>query len=504
MIEGIIESVRKPDILDCISNLSSDEVFTPPRIANQVLDLLPEEIWKNPNIKILDPSAKSGVFLREAAKRLMDGLKEQIPNEDERREHIFKQMLYGIALTKLTGLVSRRSLYYSKDASSKEFSVVVFDDPQGNIHYSRGEHIYEGKKCTHCGASRGIIERGDHLENFAYQFIHKPLEEIFNMKFDVIIGNPPYQLGDGGGAGGSSAMPIYHYFIEQARQLKPRYISMIIPARWYAGGKGLDDFREKMIHDKTIKNLVDFPEASECFSSVEIKGGVCYFLMDSEYSGNCEVKTIFDGEEISVEKRNLSEAGDVFIRDNKAIPIFHKVRKKKEETMNEVVSSRKPFGLDGRFRGSRKEQKNSIKFYKREREGVVFIKAEDVESNHHLISKWKVLVPKAGDGRWRIPMKVTGNIIVAEPNSACSETFLVAGSFDTEEEARNLAGYMKTKFFRFLVSMRTTSHNLTKANFAFVPVQDMSRAWTDEALYKKYKLSAIEINHIEESIREMP
>ena len=501
MIEGLSEPLRKPDILDCISNLSSDEVFTPPKIANQVLDLLPAEIWKDSSIKILDPFTKSGVFLREAAKRLMDGLKEQIPDEGERREHIFKEMLYGIAITELTGLVSRRSLYYSKDASSKKFSVVVFDNPQGNIHYSRGEHIYEGRKCIHCGSPKGRLDRGDHLENYAYQFIHKRLEEVFNMKFDVIIGNPPYQLEDGAGGRGSSARPIYHYFIEQARQLNPQYISMIIPARWYAGGKGLDDFRESMLQDRTIKNLVDFPNTSECFSSVDITGGVCYFLMDADHSGDCEVKTIFEGKPISTEKRDLREAGDVLIRDNKAVPIFRKVKGKSEETMDKVVLSRRPFGLDGNFLGRRKEMKGLIKLYRRK--DVVYIRDEEIKTNRHLIKKWKTLTPKARGDQGISPLLVMGKPFTAEPGSVCTETFLVTGVFNTKREAENLTAYMRTKFFRFMVSIRKTSQNMTKANFAFVPVLDMSRTWTDEDLYRKYDLSDDEINHIEKTIKEM-
>ena len=502
MISELSESLYKPDILDCISNLSSDEVFTPPKIANQVLDLLPEEIWKNPEIKILDPSAKSGVFLREAARRLMSGLKEVFPDEDARRAHIFKNMLYGIAITELTGMVSRRSLYYSKDASS-EYSILKFDGPDGNIHYNRGVHEYSDRKCNHCGVKEGVLDRGEQLENYAYPFIHKPPKEIVDMKFDVIIGNPPYQLGDGGGGGGSSAMPIYQHFIYQAKQLNPRYISMIIPARWYAGGKGLDDFRNSMIQDRNIRNLVDFPEASECFSSVEIRGGVCYFLRDSEYSGDCEVKTIIDGEEFSVEKRDLREAGDVLIRDNKALPIFRKVKEKSEETMDTIVSSRKPFGLDGKFKGTKNKKEGYIKLYKRERDGIAYIKAEDVKANHHLINKWKVVVSKAGDGRCKPPMQVTGKPFVIEPESVCNETFLVTGHFSSKYEAKNLEGYMKTKFFRFLVSMKTTSQNLTKTNFAFVPILDMSRAWTDNDLYKKYGLSTDEIDHIERSIKEV-
>ena len=276
-----------PDILDCIANLSSDEVFTPPEVANQVLDLLPKEVWSDPNIKILDPCCKTGIFLRESARRLMVGLEKAIPDEEKRREHIFKKILFGIAITELTGLVSRRSLYYSKDASS-DYSIVQFKDSDGNITYKRTEHDYVQGKCRICGSPYENLERGDSMENYAYQFIHE--QEASDMKFDVIIGNPPYQVDDGGA--GRSASPIYHLFVNQAFRLKPRYVAMIIPSRWFAGGKGLDSFREQMLASTQFRNLVDFPNSNDIFQTVKIEGGVCYFLWDEKYDGRCKVETV--------------------------------------------------------------------------------------------------------------------------------------------------------------------------------------------------------------------
>jgi len=270
MLLNNIFKKRMPDILECIANLSSDEVFTPPQVANQILDLLPKEIWSNPDLKILDPFCKTGIFLRECARRLMIGLENKIADEDKRREHIFRNMLYGIAITNITSLTTRRSLYYSKTATSKH-SVVKFGNAYGNIIYENIEHTFKDKKCIYCGASESY-NRGKDLENHAYQFIHKDVNNLFkNMKFDVIIGNPPYQLSDGGGTG-SSSVPIYHKFIEKAIEINPRYISMIIPSRWFAGGKGLDDFRKKTLSDKRMKILVDYPNAEECFPGVSIEG----------------------------------------------------------------------------------------------------------------------------------------------------------------------------------------------------------------------------------------
>ncbi len=486
-----------PDILDCIANLSSDEVFTPPEVANQVLDLLPKEIWSDPNIKILDPCCKTGIFLRESARRLMVGLEKAIPDEEERREHIFKNMLYGIAITELTGLVSRRSLYYSKDASS-DYSIVQFKDKEGNITYKRTEHDYVQGKCRICGSPYENLERGDSLENYAYQFIHE--EEVFKMKFDVIVGNPPYQLEDGGF--GSSASPIYQIFVETAFRLKPRYVSMIIPSRWFAGGKGLDNFRQKMLESKNFRNLVDFLDASEIFPGVTIKGGVCYFLWDKNFEGQCEVVTINNGIPSKPSTRYLGDEGDIFIRYNEALPILEKVRSQSKENMENHVSPRKPFGFATNFKDYEDNPfKNAVAIYTNA--GKKYIKRSQITQNQEWLDSWKVLTPMASPGSGDYPNMILGPSFVAEPNSCCAETYLVAGTFKTEKEAYNCALYLSTKFARFMVALRKNTQHVISSRFRFVPFLDFTKSWSDEGLYKLFSITPDEQSFIDTIVRDM-
>ena len=301
---------RNPDVLTCIANLSNDEVFTPPEFANRMLDTLSEawkanhngaNLWADKTLKFLDPCTKSGVFLREIASRLTNGLAAEIPNLQKRVNHILTKQVFGVGITYLTSLLARRSVYCSKHANGEHSIANGFTSDAGNIWFERTEHTWEEGKCEFCGASQKTFDRGDGLETHAYTFIHTKdiktrVAELFgdNMQFDVVIGNPPYQLDDGGY--GTSAAPIYQLFVEKALELAPRYAVFVTPSRWMAGGKGLDKYRERMLADKRMRRIVDYPKLYEGFPGVKIRGGISYFLWDREHNGPCEVETIWDGQ----------------------------------------------------------------------------------------------------------------------------------------------------------------------------------------------------------------
>ena len=504
-----MKSTYSPDILNCLANLSRDEVFTSPELANRMLDLLPQELFRSSKTRFLDPCSKSGVFLREIAKRLLTGLEEQIPDLQQRIEHIMTEQVFGIACTDLTAEMSRRTLYCTKQANGKYSVSTAFHDVQGNLRYLRCQHTWVNGKCKHCGANRAQYDRVETIESYAYPFIHKNINEIFqNMQFDVIIGNPPYQINDGGGDG-SSALPIYHKFILQAKKLNPRYLSMIVPARWYSGGKGLDDFRNEMLSDHRISVIHDFPITDECFQGLNIRGGICYFLWNRDYSGDCVVYNHNHGDVTHTKRPLLEQKAETFIRYNQGISILRKVRQLNEETMDNRVSSRLPFGIPSNFSEYTltKSNENDIVLYRSERnknaEKRVFISKKYVIKNSSWIDKLKVLVSKASPGGDEYPHSIISNPVLAEKGSVCTETYLIVDFVDTIEQGKNLISYMSTRFFRFLMSLIKNTQNISKGVFAFVPLQDFSHPWTDEMLYKKYGLDEDEIAFIESMIRPM-
>ena len=521
---------RNPDVLTCIANLSNDEVFTPPELANRMLDMLAEawaadhggaSLWADKTVRFLDPFTKSGVFLREIASRLTQGLAQQIPDLQERVNHILTQQVFGIGITRLTSLLARRSVYCSKYANGAHSIAKNFHNEAGNIWFERTEHSWVDGKCTFCSASQAAMDRGSALETHAYAFIHTDniktrMTELFGgtMQFDVIVGNPPYQLNDGGY--GTSAAPIYQLFVEQAKALEPRYLSMVIPARWFAGGKGLDEFRGAMLADDRLRTIADYLSAADVFPGVGLKGGVCYFLWSRDHPGLCEVSTHFKDWPVSTANRSLLEKGaDVFIRFNEGLSILKKVVSTEtgqsesllipeNNRFDRLVSSRKPFALETTFKGSTSKRAGDVLIYQNGGTGYVSRKA--VPAGAELIDKWKIYVGRAAPGtgnRDTYPHRILSTPFVGEPNSICSETYLCIGPFDTKIEPESALSYLSCRLTRLLILLHKPSQDTTRKVYTFVPTQDWTKRWTDEDLYAKYGISASKIEFIEKVVRPM-
>lgn len=521
---------RNPDVLTCIANLSNDEVFTPPELANRMLDALAQEwaadhgganLWANKSAKFFDPFTKSGVFLREITSRLNKGLEYEIPDLQERVDHILTNQIFGIGITRLTSLLARRSLYCSKHADGKHSIAKGFARDDGNIWFERTEHTWINGKCTFCGASQTALDRGDDLETHAYAFIHTDeiktrMIELFggDMQFDVIVGNPPYQLTDGGY--GTSAAPIYQLFVEQAKALEPRYLSMIIPARWFSGGKGLDEFRESMLGDTRLRSINDYLSASDVFPGVGLKGGVCYFLWNKDHPGTCQVTTHFKDWPVSTAVRPLLEEGaEIFIRFNEGLSILKKVMAlenpkskslilKNGNRFDQLVSSLRPFGLRTFFRGNKKKKEGDVVVY--QNGGTAYIAESEITTATHLIDKWKIYVGRAAPGtgnRDTYPHRIISTPFIGEPGSICSETYLCIGPFETKNEAENALSYMTCRLTRLLILLHKPSQDTTRRVYTFVPTQDWSKRWTDADLYAKYGITASEIEFIEKVVRPM-
>lgn len=496
-----------PDVLSCLANLSNDEVFTPPEIADKIINLLPQNLFENKNTTFLDPGCKSGIFLREIAKRLMEGLEKKIPNRQERINHIFTKQLYALPITELTSLLSRRSVYCSKKANGNYSIAEGFDNEEGNILFKKTNHIWVNGRCTFCGASENVNSRDESLESHAYHFIHtqKP-EDIFNMKFDVIISNPPYQLSDGGDVGEDvrtrgGAIPIYQKFVDQAKKLNPRYITMIIPSRWFAGGRGLDQFRKEMIGDQRIRKLVDFPVSSQCFPGVDIQGGVCYFLWDRDNAGECNITTINKDGSTSEMQRLLREKGsETFIRYNKGIEILRAVQKLGENSFDTFVSTQKPFGLRTFEKGESLKTSSSVKLFRNG--GVSYIEPSKITQNFEWVERYKIYISMAY-GAGEFPHQIINKPLFGDKNTCCTETYIVIGPFDNKDIVLNVMTYITTKFFRFLVLLKKNTQHASKSVYQFVPTQDFSKKWNDPELYKKYNLTKSDIDFIESMIKPM-
>ena len=515
---------RNPDVLTCIANLSNDEVFTPPEFANRMLDTLAEawaashagaNMWADKTVRFLDPSTKSGVFLREITSRLNKGLAEEIPDLEARVNHILTKQVFGIGITELTSLLARRSVYCSKHANGQHSIAKSFTSDAGNIWFERTEHAWVEDRCKYCGANKATFGRGEVLETHAYAFIHTDdittrMTELFgeNMQFDVIIGNPPYQMT--GGGGGTNDSPIYHLFVQQAMKLEPRYLSMVIPSRWMAGGRGLAEFRAEFLSDQRVRSLVDYENAKDVFPTVGIGGGACYFLWEGENPGPCECVYHRNGLTVGPNPRALDEF-DVFVRDKRAVDILHKVVAAGEPPFEELVSGDTPFGLATNFSDyarDKEPKEGQVRLYANV--GTTRVRGamarETIRKNAHLIDVWKLFLPKTGSGRERERSGVDlvlGPSMVAEPGSVCTQTYLVAGPLSSMEQAQSVESYLRTRLARFLVSLRKPSQDVFRSMYRWVPMQTWNCIWTDAELYEKYGITKDEQAFIESMIRPM-
>lgn len=557
-VESAYDYLEHYDILETINNVGNDEVFTPRKTCDMILNSLPEEVWHNPSYKWLNPATKNGVFEREIALRLDKGLKDIIPDQETRRKHILQNMIYAIGQTKFTSYVARRTLYYCSDANRKCDGIKApdghyvngyaigngewFEDREGNIKTPKIDHVF-GKdgKCIYCRVSKDS-KYVDSLqrEQYAYDFIHhKPsellhyLQDLFfkgdrTMKFDIIIGNPPYQLSDGGAQ--ASARPIYQLFIQNAKALNPRYLSMIVPARWMIGGKGLDEFREEMLGDTHISKLDDFPDAKQCFPNNEITAGVCFFVWDREYSGKCHIKN--HGTTLRESHRFLKEKDiDIFVRDDRLVGIVEKVRARSEKTLDSMVSASKPYGLRAEtmlsaskyglpdFSDTKISGGYSVLGLGESRKRIWKYIPKDypLPKKSLSIHKFKVFISEAdgaaGQIGYPVPARIIGKGSVGFPDEICTETFLEIGPFETEQEAANMVKYAKTKFFRALVGVQKQTQHTTQKVYRYVPFipltntdeinWDMPISEIDRVLYKKYGFSREEIEFVETMIQEM-
>jgi len=450
-----------PKIYSIYDRLDTHGLETPnvgESLMNEILDQLPKEYWSNPWVKFFDPCTNRGVFLWAIFSRLDEGLKNIIPDVSKRRKHIVEKQLWGM-----------------------ERSESSYDTAYATFARSR----YPLKNLFNEDFSKGMPK------------------ELKNMKFDVIIGNPPYQESDGGGKG-SSAVPIYPKFIDLSKQLDANYISFIIPARWFVGGKGLNEFRKEMLNDSRISKMTVYPDSKECFPDNHIEGGVCHFLWNRNNNDiDCLVTLSVEGKR-TTQKRKLNEHGeDIFISHPLEVSILEKITKQEIDFLEKKISSRKPFGIDSTFKSKEEAQTSDkpIKLY--QTKSIGYISRDEVIKNHEWIDNWKVLVPKARGNQKGTTQLILGKPIVASPKTACTETYLVVDMFDNQSQAENLAKYVKTKFFRFMVSIVKKTQNSSKSSYRFVPDLDTTKVWTDEELYSRYDLTEEEINFIEKGIKKI-
>ena len=331
------------------------------------------------------------------------------------------------------------------------------------------------------------------------------------MKFDAIIGNPPYQIMDGGSGRGISALPLYHHFVYQAKAIGPKYISMITPSRWFSGGKGLDQYRKDMLSDNQMRQIIDFANSADCFPGIDIAGGVNYFLWEKDYAGACAITSVRGDSRVEM-LRNLDEY-DIFVRNNASLEIIRRVTKSEDMKMDTIVFSRNVFGIVSSEHGySEKKSSNDLELFNSQKGNNImasFIPYELVEKNHELINKYKVIIGKVVPRNGEVGVdpsigyRAITTVHVLKPGQVFTETYLLLATFDDFEEATNFAKYMTCKFPRFLLHETYSSMNITKSNFRFVPFLDYSKEWSDKELYERYGCTEAEIALVDGMIRPL-
>ena len=351
----------------------------------------------------------------------------------------------------------------------------------------------------------------DYKENkYIYFSELKEMKSVGKKLFDYVIGNPPYQEEDGGAK--ASSKPVYNLFVEEAKKLNPDGLVLIIPARWFSGGKSLDAFRDEMLHDRHIRYIVDYFDSTECFPTMDISGGVCIFSRNGKIEGDCIIES-HHGNKVSIMERPLLEPNiDIFIRFNESVSIVKKVLSKNFESFSEKISSRKPFGLATNVDISDERLNNDfIPIYAYPNNG--YIKRSKITTNEDLIDKMKVCISYAYGERGNFPYQVLGKPFICEARACCTETYLILSTCDDIVTAKNIISYVMTRFCRFLVLQKKNTQHATKNVYKFVPLQDFTQNsdidWTksvaeiDRMLYKKYGLSEEEIEFIETHVKEM-
>ena len=454
-VERVEVAMRK------FGRLSDSEVVTPAKVADEVVAILPfDELNAKEEAKFLDIASKQGEFTIALYKKFGDKAKDNI---------------YAIPTSKLTYEFTRKTY--------KLLGMPV-------------EHIFADF------TSYDLI--GENNE--------KIIKRLTDMKFDAIIGNPPYQEGDGGAR--ASAKPIYNQFVDVSKeQIGSTYLCIIMPSRWMAGGKGLDDFRATMLNDKHIAELHDFMHPEDVFPNTNNRGGVCYFMRNTKYDNTehkVKVVTHYEKDSYIAQRPLQTRDLDIFVRDSQAISILDKVFKDEEiDTLNNHISAAKAFGFrtffidDVRFKESTDGLKDAIKCYGRAGK-IGYVERKEVQSHEEWIDKWKVYVPESNNIGTELNDD-NQNSFVGAPRTVCTETYLVVGADLnlTKRNAIHLSDYLRTKFARFLLSLAKISQHGTSKTYRFVPVQDFSKSWTDAELYEKYKLTDDEIAFIGSMIKPM-